>query len=98
MEIVQAENDWPLDQLSTLYDQKRDAWVEVPETFYMEMLEVVPPILFDGNRFMVGEAWTEGGRGPIHLGFLHTKGRYFARYCFTQDFVAVVRALREFLA
>ena len=59
----------------TAYDQGRSTWIPVDEDFFMEMLEVLPPICFSfhpflGTHFAVSEPWKHDDMGqPIYLFF-----------------------------
>ena len=63
------------DDAKSAYDQGRSIWIPVDEDFYLEMLEVLPPICFAfhpflGTHFAVSEAWKHDDIGqPIYLFF-----------------------------
>lgn len=92
--IEPAVVEWAHPQIDDNWKANRDVWVEVSEAFYMEMLEVVPPVLFGSRQFMVGEAYTHNERGSVRTGFVQIGERYFARTCNTVDFRRLSAELR----
>lgn len=96
-QIEPAREEWAYRQMDENWDAGRDVWVEVSEGFYWQALEVLPPIKYDGRRFMVGEPLTHNERGAVHAGFTKIGERYFARTCNVVDFVKLVSELHASL-
>lgn len=98
MTVEHAEEEWSYPQMEANWRADRNVWVEVSESFYWQALEVLPPILFRGARFMVGEPFDHDARGvAIHAGFVKLGERYFARYFPTDHFIRGAWLLREHL-
>jgi hypothetical protein len=55
-------------------------WHETTEERFNEMLEVLPPILLDGDSFLVGEPFDhDAGNGrPRFSGFIFTANKFYA--------------------
>ena len=96
-QIEPAREEWAYGQMDENFTNKRDVWVEVSEGFYWQALEVLPPIKFNGRRFMVGEPWLHNEKGAVHAGFVQIGERYFARNCNVVDFVRLVSELHASL-
>lgn len=96
-EIIPATKEWAYDDMEQDYNDNRDAWREVSESFYWQALEVLPPIYVAGG-FLVSEPWkhTPDGR-PVYAGFSQVGERYFGRQSTTADMAVYVRQLRNAL-
>lgn len=99
--IVAVPEAWPVEAMADDYRNARNVWREVPETFYWEMLEVLPPIYQRGG-FLVSEPYmhettAEGDQG-VYAGIAQGGDRYFARYCTVPEFSGRVAELRAALA
>jgi hypothetical protein len=63
------------------------AWVETTEEMYWEMLEVVPPVRMDNQKFLVGEAHHDNEQGEaVYACFKKSGIRFFARYLTISQF------------
>ncbi len=54
-------------------------WTETDEHTYTNMLEVLPPALWIGGGFLVGEPWDHSYEtgAPRFAAYLHRNGRYY---------------------
>lgn len=53
-------------------------WKEVTESRYDEMLGILPPALWVGHGFLVGEPWRHNDRDePMFAPFLHFRDRFW---------------------
>jgi hypothetical protein len=57
----------------------RLTWLEVDEARYDEMLNILPPVIFGADGFLVGEAWDHDPiRGlPRFAAFVRADGKYW---------------------
>ena len=55
------------------------SWVEVDEARYDEMLNILPPAIWDISKgFLVGEAWDhDADDRPRYAAFVKLRGRYY---------------------
>ena len=57
------------------------AWIETTEKMFWDMLECLPPKRMDSQKFLVGEADHDNGRGEaVFACFRRVGSRVFARY------------------
>lgn len=61
-------------------------WIPTTEAMYWNQLEVLPPILYDGRFFLVGEASHMNEKGQqVYACFNERNGKYTARYMTYQE-------------
>ena len=69
------------------------AWTETTEQSYMEMLNILPPLAFSANGFLVGEPWDHhaGNGRPRFAAYIVRHGRFYtaSRPMTVTEFVAV---------
>lgn len=99
---------WAYDAMQQDREAGLNQWREVDRAFYWQALEVLPPLLFDGSSFFVGEADSHvpGSGLPVHALFVRiddSRGpdhaRHFARYAVARPNLkhAAMLQLREAL-
>ena len=98
--VVAVVGGRPFEAMADDYKAARNVWREVPEAFYWEMLEVLPPIYRRGG-FLVSEPYihetTAEGEQGVFCGIACVEDRYFARYCTVPEFSGRVAELRAAL-
>ena len=71
-------------------DDKPDDWIPTTAAMYMHMLEVVPPRLDIGCRFLVGEPQRHNEEGKaVHACFRQVGRHYSARYLTVEQFKGI---------
>lgn len=99
--IVAEVAERPFDAMADDYKNARNVWREVPEGFYWEMLEVLPPIYRRGG-FLVSEPYihetTDAGEEGVYAGLAQVGERFFTRYCTAPEFTERVAELCRALA
>jgi len=73
-------NQWPYsgnDGMESNYRANNGLWVETIEKTFYDQLGCVPPRLWKGNAFMVGECYS----GNDYAVFVDVDGRFFGKIC-----------------
>lgn len=96
IEVLPAES-WAYDQMHDDYKAAHIIWREVSADFYDQALNVLPPLDWSGQSFLVGEAYTHCARGAVYAGLTKIEGRYYARYVARKDFRDELNKLRAHL-
>jgi len=71
-------------------DALPEEWIPTTVAMYQHMLEIVPPRLDIGSRFLVGEPQRHNEQGKaVHACFRQVGKEYFARYMTVEQFKAM---------
>lgn len=75
------------DELWAAMKETPSAWVETSEQMYWEMLEVLPPVKMERQKFLTGEAHHHNAQGEaVYACFKKLGTRFFARYLTINQF------------
>lgn len=92
--IEPASVEWAYPEMDTDYRAGRNVWREVTEDFLDQALNVLPPMDWNGQAFLVMEPLTHIDGDAIHAGFVTINGRCFARNVPRRQFRALLAELR----
>jgi hypothetical protein len=67
-------------------DQLTKEWQPVSEEQYQEMRDVLPPIRYSNNCFLVGEPMTHTDQGVIYEAFVKIDDRHYKRPAYLHTF------------
>ena len=91
MQHLNAIESKPLEwqELWDAMDANPGQWVPTTADMYDEMLNVLPPALWIGSGFLVGEPQRHDNSGrPVFAAFIESNGSFFAQYLNGPDFKA----------
>lgn len=88
---------WGHNDITADFKRNLPIWREVPEEFYHEMLNCVPPEKHTGQQFLVGEPYTDQAGDTIYCGLVHVNGKYYGRLVPYRQFEKLALELKSFI-
>ena len=95
--IIPLQQGWAHKFLEANYKAGNPVWNEVSEEFYHDMLNVLPPLDWNGTSFLVSEPYTHIQGDEVYCGLIEINKRYFARYVPRKQFSLMILELRTLL-
>jgi hypothetical protein len=101
IEQIEQSDGWPHPTVSEDFKAGRNVWRETTKAVFEDQLNAVPPIKYDGERFMVGEPANHTNDDTVFSAFVRVRHggrqRYFVRQLPFKKFDAATNELRQYV-